>query len=1171
MSRKVTRKIIQDEPTQTDLFHGGGHERTAHSLSRAIVKFDDGDRAIGLDGSWGSGKSSVVEMAARKLEKQNGAGRKTYHFFTFDIWKSQGSGFRRSYLEHFITWAKQTFPKKKTRLEKIENQIQGKTKEIETNNQPILDWYGICVVVFLPFLPLYYFWAKKVFDEAVEADKARDFLTSGPFLLLAFFVAATFLRAWWLFKFSSEKSRYQNFKSAISRLLLISSRQLQDQKVIQRVREIDPNDYEFHTTLREILSVVQTETDRVVVVLDNIDRLPRQEIKEYWALVRSIFSRTQGEHASGKNADITAIVPYDRKLIEANVNEDGDLSNTESDLTSLASRELFSKTFDEILVVAPPVLSNAREFFAEKLEQALPKQMSADDRFRTYRIFCELLSEEGGVTTPRQIVSFVNDLSSLYELQDGKYELPTVAAFIAHQDKLTNNPSILNSEDGLNAKIARLTANPKLAEHLAAMVFNVDEELAFQILLDDEIASAFIADNAEDLVKISAAPGFDYRVDDVLQDNIDEWTSTGDLKQAIGNASDLLGSYTGDAKDYITRALLDGFKKVESISVDEEEHLAYMPIFKLAERASLESSVRHYTKAAMESVNAQEGPNYTSGTDVSKFLTVSNEALEDLGGHDALKNSLSGQKLPMMPDFVFGLSATIAESGFRLADFGTAIVPRTNVPRTFASMFGGEADADSFETEFPKFPMQALKALIQFKECKLLSNDEWVALANACLLECKDEELDEGNAKQLLEIVALTRQHVAEKKRSGIELEQSLTEGAFFRNVGDDGEEAQALLLFLCSDKLGETLPNPTKRQANNTRAADSSDAFVEFNGILKGDVDITADQASSIAVRAIDGRTASTWMGFGGENPEHKAVRTVVENMFEQDRPPYLNFPYFLEQFSYISSIVSKETLPVVLTKYASRVKEDDISKLAISDVPSGFLEATHALGDGYWDSFHTRVEELLHGVEATAWPEHIRAMDATVDVLVEKLASSGCKLDGGTFRAPYIEVVTSVLAGRTEIEANDGAVDVLLTAIDEKYHEEIWRTLRETISGVTGSSLADAMRLCPELMSNVVQTGSSISKDEKDNVLRNLLIPALEGRNSKALRIFAGMRYSRLKDFQAAAQEGTNSALEAAWNSYSDADVDRDLKRDLSESLFGKRKAKSMLDPSFWNPFLK
>lgn len=1173
MSTKIIRKIIQDEPTKTDLFHGGGHERTAHSLSRAIVKFDEGDRAIGLDGSWGSGKSSVVEMAARKLKEQNGKGRKTYHFFTFDIWKSQGSGFRRSYLEHFVTWAKQTFPKEKSRLEKIENQIQGKTKEIETNNQPILDWYGVCVLVFLPFLPLYYFWAKSAFD-TVNKDpdlSLWSFLGTFPFLVLLSFLVITLFTAAYRIERKRGETWWSSYRTSISRLLLISSRQHQDQKVVQRVREIDPNDYEFHSTLREILSVVQTDRDRVVVVLDNIDRLPKKEIKEYWALVRSIFSRTQGDTSPNKNADITAIVPYDRKLIEGNVNEDDDETEADTQLTSLASRELFSKTFDEILVVAPPVLSNAREFFADKLEEALPKQVSTDDRFRTYRIFCELLSVDGGVTTPRQIVSFVNDLSSLYELQDGKFELPTVAAFIAHQDSLSDNPSILNDESGLNAKIVSLTANPNLVEHLASMVFNVDEDLAFQILLDDEIASAFVSDTTEDLVKISSAPGFDYRVDDVLQDNIDEWTSTGDLKQAIGNAAELLVSYTGDAKDYITQAILDGFKKVESISVEEEEHLAYMPIFKLAANSSLDSIIRHYAKAAMESVNALDSPNYSTGINVSRFLTASDDALTDHSGHDALKNSLRGQKLPMSPDFVFGLSATIAESGFKLADFGAVIASRTNTSRTFSSIFGDDADADYFKTEFPKFPMQTLRALAQFEECKLLTDDEWVSLANACLSECKDEELDEGKAKQLLEIVALTWQHVVEKKRPGIELDEALKEGEFFRNLGNDGEEAQALLLFLCREKLGETLPNPTKLQANGARPADSSDAFVEFNDILEGNTDVTTSQASLIAVRAIDSRTASRWMGFSSENPEHTAVRTIVVNMFEQDSPPYLNFPYFWEQFSYIRSIVSTETLPDVLKKYAGRVSEDDISKLKISDVPSGFLEATHELGEGYWDTFHSKVDELLHGIDASAWPEHIRAMDVTVDVLIEKLGSSGCKLDGGTFRAPYIEVVISVLAGQTEIEASDGALDTLLTAIDKKYHEEIWRTLRETISGVTVSSLAHAMTLCAELMSDVAQNGSSISKNEKDNVLRNLLIPALEGRNSKALRIFAGMTYSRLKDFQVAAQEGTNSALEAAWNSYSDTDVDRDLKRDLSEALFGKRKAKSILDPSFWNPLLK
>ena len=130
-------------------------------------------------------------MAARKLAEKNGEGKKTYNFFTFDIWKSQGSGFRRSFLEHFLNWAQLTFPKKRYELAAIEAQIQGKTREIQTNNQPILDWYGIGVLVFLPFLPLYYFWAKTVFDKAAKAGSTGDFLFSAPFLLLLAFVIAT--------------------------------------------------------------------------------------------------------------------------------------------------------------------------------------------------------------------------------------------------------------------------------------------------------------------------------------------------------------------------------------------------------------------------------------------------------------------------------------------------------------------------------------------------------------------------------------------------------------------------------------------------------------------------------------------------------------------------------------------------------------------------------------------------------------------------------------------------------------------------------------------------------------------------------------------------------------------------------------------------------------------
>ena len=115
---KLERVILVDEPVSEDEFSGGGHNRTALALAQAIIEFKDKDRAIGIDGSWGSGKSTVIDIANKELKSRVVNGEAiNYHFCTFDIWKSQGAAFRRTFLEYFICWAKEQFPKSRTRVD----------------------------------------------------------------------------------------------------------------------------------------------------------------------------------------------------------------------------------------------------------------------------------------------------------------------------------------------------------------------------------------------------------------------------------------------------------------------------------------------------------------------------------------------------------------------------------------------------------------------------------------------------------------------------------------------------------------------------------------------------------------------------------------------------------------------------------------------------------------------------------------------------------------------------------------------------------------------------------------------------------------------------------------------------------------------------------------------
>ncbi|MCO7247516.1 P-loop NTPase fold protein [Halomonas sp. Mc5H-6] len=1158
MNKRVIRHIIDDFPSNQDLFHGGGHERTAHSLSKAIVKFDKGDSAIGLDGSWGSGKSSVVEMAARKLSEKNDQSKKAYHFFTFDIWKSQGSGFRRSYLEHFITWAKITFPKKRQELQRIEKQVQGKTREIETNNHPVLEWYGIFVLIFLPFLPLYYFWARKVFDDLSQAGNALAFLYSFPFIILTLFVVGTLFLSFWKYKIGAGSERYSDFKTAISRMLLISSRQHQDHKVTQRVREVDPNDYEFHATLREILGAIQSEKDRVIMVLDNIDRLPKKEIKEYWALVRSIFSRTHDLPFLDTDTDILAIVPYDRKLIESNVSEsEAAEGKSETSLSSLASRELFSKTFDEVLVVSPPVLSNAREFFADKLEKALPEQISSDDRFRAYRIFCELLNVESGTTTPRQIVSFVNDLSGLYELHDGKFRLPTVATYLAHQDLLTETPLALNAEDRLDPKIVGLAADDRLIQNLAAIVFNVHEDLAFQILLDDEIEKAIIAEEPDQLIKLSSAPGFDLRIDDVVQANVDEWRSTGEFGTAAKNISELLAVYQGDAKAHVKSVFLRGFERVDSISIDADEYSMYLPLFWIATEKERPSIVSHLINAVFIHIHQQETNGFKDGQNLASFLEATNAVLVRLDSKDDIVNALGVQTVPSSPEYIFGLSSKIYDAGFNLGVFKDVSIKTSG-------------ETQYFEEQFVKLPKLGISALHQLSSENLLADEEWLSIANASLAAIKSDDAKSEHVGDLLEIVAMTFQNVEETRRSEINLDSALTDGNFFRNVGggetEPSQVAQANLLFLAHDKLGESLRSPTKRNSNGQRLADSSDAFESFEAIWEGGVELEVSQVKLISRRTIEARKASAWISFGKNNRGHKAVEQVVLEMFFGSIPPYLKLKNLLSNFAYLEDLFVAENLTEVFRKYAKSFNSEEIEELTLEDLPKNFLQATYTLADGGWGTLHNHVNHLLESVDSDAWPELIRHMDHTTSILIEKLNLSGCKLDAGNFRRPFVDVVNEVLSGQVEIEAAQGSLDTLLKAIDANYHEEIWRTLREKISGVTPSSLEAAMYLFPLLVSDVAHSGNRISKAEKDNVVRNLLSPALEGRNRQALTIFINMGYTRLKDYQDAAEQSSTSMLEGAWMSFKDTEEDMELLREVSEAIYGKKKAKSLFDPAFW-----
>lgn len=1158
MPSKIVRNVIVDSPASKDLFRGKGHERTALSLAKAIRKFDDHDRAIGLDGPWGSGKSSIVEIAARHLRQSDAKDDVSHHFFTFDIWKSQGTGFRRSFLEHFVAWAKKEFPHKVGKLQEIEEDIRGKKREVSTNNQPVLGWFGIAFLFVLPLMPIYYFWAKSVFDQlnVTENVSAYDYIISGPGIAFIIFALSVFGAT--VKKKFLDGSKNVGWKMALSSVLLISSKQHQDYTSIQRIREIDPNDYEFHETLRSILSIIQRDQHRVVVVLDNIDRLPTKEIQEYWALARSIFSSPHRSDNVNKPTTITAIIPYDRVLIEKSLGVDRTgADDAKNSLTRLSARELFSKTFDEILTVAPPVMSNAREFFATKLDEALPKQVSADEMYRTYRIFIEALREDKGLTTPRQVVSFVNDVSGIYALHDGKFALPTVAAYLAHQDKIIKNPTLLNDPQFLDPKVVSLADDDDLAKNLAAIVFNVDPEIAFEVLLDNDLAAAIIGEDHVDLLQLSQSAGFDLRVDDVIQSNTEQWRSTGDLGRAITNFAAIFPSYNGSAKQRIVSALCKGFDEIERFPITEGSYKSYLLLFDISGRNQQAQLMASFLRKGFENIKSTKSLGFDDGRDFAKFLGICLNYLEKFDLGDAFKKELARFSVNSTPDFIYGLALDIAERGLSFKDLGSV---ELKVPE-------GES---YFETMATDNPGDALIAMRQFALRRLLKAEEWISVANACGNHCSTIACEPSEARELLELVCFARYHAGDQKGE-VKISQALQQGTFYKNLGDgqseDTASAIALAFFLIIDEnLEDKLSVPLKRHPNGTNVPDAAEEFNSFAEIVAGRSALTEAQASLVAKHAKQvGTMITRWTAFAQDNRSHIGCQQVAKIYYSEEKIPAISVFGLAKYFDYLRDLLGENGLAELFSRFEPSLNEKSFEAIKVEGLPVGFLLATWLESEGNWRRFHSSIDAQLQRITKEQWNSSLAGYDKLTQILVEKVLTSGCNLESSQFKEPITQFMLDVLSGKLTTSMPDGTVDILLKALDESYHGDIFRTIREKISDVGPVSLAGAASVFPKALENIISEGERVSASEKDNIVRHILCPALEGNLRSILVVFVSLGNRRVSEFRKGAQESTKELLDAAVESFSRKSDDRGWTERVMEVVQGKRRAKNLLEVFF------
>src|SRR5688572_30777449 len=93
--------LIDDTPAVQDSFAPqdgpGPHQRVASAIADLVESSEQGGKVIGLEGGWGVGKSTVVNLLRSRFD-----GSPNLTVIAFDAWAHEGDPLRRTYLETLI-------------------------------------------------------------------------------------------------------------------------------------------------------------------------------------------------------------------------------------------------------------------------------------------------------------------------------------------------------------------------------------------------------------------------------------------------------------------------------------------------------------------------------------------------------------------------------------------------------------------------------------------------------------------------------------------------------------------------------------------------------------------------------------------------------------------------------------------------------------------------------------------------------------------------------------------------------------------------------------------------------------------------------------------------------------------------------------------------------------
>lgn len=296
--------ILHENVASSDAFEDKTHEKAAHNIYRAI-KSSCQAATIGLEGGWGSGKSTVVNLLKRELDSDKHA-TLTY---LFDAWAHDGDPLRRIFLEGLIDQI--DTDAQNNQLQNIRSEISGNKKTVDVKTKKSASRLGGLLSFSAIFVPLGAALLSAIDYKTVSSlSLSREIhwpFFSGLLLTLAPLWTLYF---WRLFS----DDHYENSKGKIlGKKEWDVFESSAEESYTQDIKDDgERTSIEFERYFSQIMDLVVGEKkqfNQALIVVDNLDRVEPEKALSIWSILQTFFQHRSHESTNTWRDKLWFLIP----------------------------------------------------------------------------------------------------------------------------------------------------------------------------------------------------------------------------------------------------------------------------------------------------------------------------------------------------------------------------------------------------------------------------------------------------------------------------------------------------------------------------------------------------------------------------------------------------------------------------------------------------------------------------------------------------------------------------------------------------------------------------------------------------------------------------------------------------------------------------------------------